>query len=95
MKYTHECPKCHSRQLWQIDEVRQPQFDCCNLVFPMVVTAVEGRYEAGKLELWVCARCGFSEWYAKEANDMLRALAGMPGSGVRWIDTTPQRGPFR
>lgn len=68
----------------------------------MHVTVLDGttysgvkRIEAGFFEAWVCAGCGFTEWYAIQANDQLAAIAAIPYSGVRLIDTSGQRGPFR
>jgi predicted nucleic-acid-binding Zn-ribbon protein len=103
------CPKCQSRKLWNIDEVWQPQEETANGVRLMRVAAMahpkreqrEGWYwgnrriDAGRFEAWVCAECGFTELYAKGANAALAEMASIPGSGVRLIDTTPERGPFR
>jgi predicted nucleic-acid-binding Zn-ribbon protein len=94
MKSSLICPKCRSRRLWQIEEVRQLQPGNIEAMV-MSVTAVDGNVEAGRFEAWVCAECGFTEWYAKEANAELARLAAFPYSGVRLIDTTAQCGPFR
>ena len=99
MKASLACPKCQSRQLWQIAEVRFPDYESSNATHPMCVTAVNptayDRELAGTFESWVCANCGFTEWYAFRANDVLARLAAIPNSGVRFIDTTPRQGPFR
>jgi predicted nucleic-acid-binding Zn-ribbon protein len=103
MKNTNTCPKCQSRQLWLIDQVNQPDVTRAGPGVPMRVTTagidtpLGGYYEleAGRFEAWVCVLCGFTEWYAKEANEVLAKLARYPGGGVRLIDTSGQRGPFR
>lgn len=101
MKSSLLCPKCQSRQLWVIDGVAQ-SYECGSgpvmRVHSMSYTTPTGGtrvIEAGKFEAWVCAGCGFTEWYAKHANKGLAELAAQPGNGVRWIDTTGQRGPYR
>ena len=58
--------------------------------------AIEECVEAGRFELRVCAKCGYTEWYAKNANEMLAVLAQVAGLGVRLIDAENlQQGPFR
>jgi hypothetical protein len=52
-------------------------------------------FYVGHFEVWICAQCGFTEWYAMNANQGFARLAAVPNSGVHWIDTTPQRGPCR
>jgi hypothetical protein len=49
----------------------------------------------GDFEVWICAACGLTEWYAHNMNEELRALAASGAQGIQWIDTTGQRGPFR
>lgn len=53
------------------------------------------RMVAGKFEAWVCASCGYTEWYAKEMNEELEKMSNVPGSGVRRIRREKERGPFR
>lgn len=46
----------------------------------------------GCFDLWVCAACGYTEFWARE----LSGLKHNPGNGVHLIDTTPEpEGPFR
>ncbi len=102
MKTLQFCPKCQSRQLWIVERMALPEPDSGNTVFVMPVAAQEvrdnkrwDRIAGGTFEAWICAHCGFTEWYAKDANAVLTELARLPNGGVRWLDTTPQRGPFR
>lgn len=39
----------------------------------------------GTFETWICAACGFTEWYAQDAAELLDRLARIPGSGVRVV----------
>ena len=103
MKSSLACPKCQSRQLWQIDRVAQ-NYESGSGTLPQMRTHVlccvtptggERVLQAGFLEVWICAVCGFSEWYARDCNSGLAEMAALPNSGVRFVDTTPQRGPFR
>lgn len=50
---------------------------------------------AGWIEVWVCSNCGYAEWYAQGMNEALGRLAQSPETGVRLVDTSGQRGPFR
>ena len=49
--------------------------------------------EAGRFEVWICAACGYSEWYATRLEE-LAVLAATTGS-VRLIDRDPRTGPYR
>jgi predicted nucleic-acid-binding Zn-ribbon protein len=99
MKSTQSCPKCQSRQLWLIEEMRQPVPESTNHAVSLAVTTMRTsgapRVDAGTFEAWVCAHCGFTEWYARGANEGLAKLALRPGSGVRWIDTSGPHTTFR
>lgn len=101
MKTSQACPKCQCCRIWHIAEVRCPVPDTLSGTVPMHVTAMKvpnpgyGRIEAGFFEAYVCAACGFTEWYAVLANPDLATMAQDPNSGVRLIDTSGQRGPFR
>jgi predicted nucleic-acid-binding Zn-ribbon protein len=68
---------------------------CVHVLAYTTVTGSQHKIQAGRFEAWVCADCGFTEWYAKNANEALAQMAAIPNCGVRLIDTTPQRGPFR
>jgi predicted nucleic-acid-binding Zn-ribbon protein len=50
-------------------------------------------FTAGTFEAWVCAACGFTEYYAKDINEALSVLARIPSSGVSCFDgdQTPYR----
>ncbi|GAA3217766.1 hypothetical protein ACFO1B_46125 [Dactylosporangium siamense] len=44
------------------------------------------RVESGRFEVWICAACGYTEWYAHEVNEALAWLTQHPHSGVRYYD---------
>ncbi|MEZ4296539.1 MAG: hypothetical protein R3B70_16320 [Polyangiaceae bacterium] len=48
----------------------------------------------GRFDIFVCAHCGFTEWYAQGANEALAQIAAEPDSNVKWIDSTGQT-PYR
>lgn len=52
-------------------------------------------FAVGTFEMRVCAQCGFTELYAKNANEKLTELSRYPGSGVSLLDAGTPRGPFR
>lgn len=107
MKDTLVCPKCGCDRIWAIDEVKQPDAQT-RAIGAMAVTALSfplkgrlnewlaehGEIVAGRFEVWVCAQCGFTEWYAKEMNEALEEMARRPDSGVR-LAGRQSGGPFR
>lgn len=77
---------------------RQPSEEYSNIVLPFHVATVEipkkqtgaaagSRHlsAVGTYETWICAGCGFTEWYAQDAAELLDRLARIPGSGVRVV----------
>jgi predicted nucleic-acid-binding Zn-ribbon protein len=78
MRSSHTCPKCHGRKFLVAPDVVQPDTESINGTHSLVVTCKymptsEGsffssgneRVIAGKFEAWICAGCGYTEWYAK------------------------------
>ena len=97
MRTTLRCRSCESRKLWRIDPVMLPQFDSRNAMYTLPVvcrselgdTATHGwgkRQEHGRFEVWICAGCGLTEWYAVDVNESLKRLSREPGSGVSYVD---------
>jgi RNase P subunit RPR2 len=66
------CPQCESRKVWWIEESSA------------ITEVAQGR---GSYEQFICAQCGFVEWYAR-VND----LQNNPGYGVQLIDDEPKAG---
>lgn len=106
MRISRTCPKCSCAKLWVIEEVRQPAPDGEYFAVPMPVTAAEvvtegkwgndsRRIRVGTFEAWICSKCGFTEWYARDVNERLAELATIPGSAVRLVEPGAPRGPFR
>lgn len=48
-------------------------------------------YDAGVIDAYVCAQCGYTELYARDIEE----LEHNPEDGVHLIDTTAQRGKYR
>lgn len=107
MKRDHRCPKCESGQLWLIREarMRDPRFS--NIVRPIHVMAANfdphrmqvdtsSSFEVGTFEVWICAECGFTEWYANGVNEALADLSRFPETGVLFFNGHPRRNnPYR
>jgi len=55
----------------------------------------ERRVDAGYFEAWVCAACGFTEWYALQAYADLARMAQRPDSGVVFLDGEVPASPYR
>ncbi len=100
MKRTQRCPKCDGHRLWVIEPLHVPAEVAGGHAMPVVVhqSAPEGprlferENPQGRLDLWVCAGCGFAELWARDF-DGLRAD---PARGVHLVDgAAVERGPFR
>jgi hypothetical protein len=52
-------------------------------------TAPVGRFEA-----WVCAACGYTEWYARALKELFD-LANAGRGGARLVDGGAGEGPYR
>jgi predicted nucleic-acid-binding Zn-ribbon protein len=102
------CPKCACTKIYVVDEVRQPDHDSANLIYPMHVTAFalpasevglttgnDHRTMVGTFEAWICSRCGLTEWYAKNVGDAFeRILESGRKVHVRVVER-PHGTPFR
>lgn len=108
MRSTCRCPKCDCKQLYCIEEVRQPDHRYVNSLVSLTPTAAwlptgkrgllgdeEARIEAGTFEAWICSRCGYTEWYAKDASQALAYFARFPGARVRFVDGGGESPPYR
>src|SRR5262245_11168854 len=113
MKFSGKCSKCGSVRLWVIETVGVGNGSPNRRDLPVTVAYIPpgdvpfwslrfsdvSKYvEVGTFEAWVCANCGFTEWYAKDVNDTLAELAKHPETGIRLVDASNSqgtRGPFR
>lgn len=100
MKRTHQCPKCSSRRLWQIDSVLQ--VDASGEMADRISSTPLGLTAArigergsqfrmstiGPLEAITCHDCGYTEFYAREFSAVLAHLATDPRNGIRFLDAT-------
>ena len=87
MKESGQCPKCLGRELYVVSPVRQRVIGSNDAApVPVVATNLAGRedvLQAGSHGLYICAACGFEEWYAENATKLLETLSAIPESGVR------------
>lgn len=106
MKTSGACPKCSCAKLYVVEEVTQPDNESSNSTVPFFMQAArlsqrdtgvtEGtsyRSQVGKFETWICSGCGFTEWYAKDLNE-IGLLARHWGGGIRVV-TSPPRPAYR
>jgi len=106
VRASQRCPKCHGENLY-VCENHQPDEDCSNLTHPFRVTAVQlsteetggkhgtsHRTHVGTYETWICAACGYTEWYAVDKEGLLERLAKIRNSGVRLV-RPPAKPPYR
>lgn len=93
MRAHRACPKCSCRKLFVIGEVKQAE-PGSKTSHPVPVTSDtvteawwnSRHIKAGRLEAWVCADCGYMEWYAKDANEALAYMAQHADTGVVYLD---------
>jgi predicted nucleic-acid-binding Zn-ribbon protein len=103
MRTSARCPKCDGTKLYVCDN-RQPDGEFSNVIHPFVITTVplgkdavgaksgtRHRTHVGTYETWICAGCGYTEWYAKDPEQLLEKLARMPASGVRVVTVATMR----
>jgi predicted nucleic-acid-binding Zn-ribbon protein len=109
MKQTQSCLKCQATKIFVVDEVhRRHEIDSGVSVVPVTVTAAHvtmratGVFgesneptivEAGRYEAWICARCGYTEWYATRLEEL--AVVAATSSAVRVIERDVVGGPYR
>jgi hypothetical protein len=85
--------------------VMLPVFDSSNAIHPLpaVCRASSGstkthelgaRQEDGTFEVWICTKCGLTDWYAVDVNTALTVLSRTHGSGVQLVDGESQT-PYR
>jgi predicted nucleic-acid-binding Zn-ribbon protein len=106
MRTHSRCPKCTGTKIYVCDNA---QSDCDNRNYshPFSITVVlrgtdetggsrgsAFRTEVGQYETWICAGCGYTEWYAKDPEHLLEKLSKTPATGVRVVDSTAN-GPYR
>jgi predicted nucleic-acid-binding Zn-ribbon protein len=106
MRTTQRCPKCQGTKLY-VCENRQPDWHSSSRVRPLSVTAVElstedtggregtaFRTHGGTYETWICAACGYTEWYAEDREGLLERLSQMANGSVRVVESGAVS-PFR
>jgi predicted nucleic-acid-binding Zn-ribbon protein len=106
MRTQSRCPKCSGTKLY-VCENQQPESDSSNGISAFRVIAVpisqddtgakDGssyRTHVGSYETWICAACGYTEWYAKDDEHLLEKLSKIRNSGVRFVDGSA-KAPYR
>jgi predicted nucleic-acid-binding Zn-ribbon protein len=93
MRDTHVCPKCQFRKVWRISPIELArqiplQIDAAKLARLGLGTLREIKSDAPVhgFEVYVCARCGFTECYATTFDEIERAgtlLEAEPGDAYR------------
>jgi predicted nucleic-acid-binding Zn-ribbon protein len=82
MKHSLTCPKCAHRRFAVVPRFDIPSHDSENgTEFIPVVSVRTGskRVERGHFEVWVCERCGFSEFYAQNLHGLFDVAQRFPG----------------
>ena len=95
MKNGEACPKCESDEVYVVDEAQIPDYQYSNSVRPLTLTAHYGPTGATgflgmeksertpvRIDAYVCAKCAFTELYAKDL-DVLERFAREGVGNVR------------
>jgi predicted nucleic-acid-binding Zn-ribbon protein len=88
MKKTLHCPKCEGRKLWRVEEMRERGRNMTKAE-PLGATFAptwHGVTNRGTFETFICAGCGYTEWYAHG----LEQLEADASKGVYFIDDQPE-----
>ena len=67
MRDTHRCPKCAHHEILYLPQLTDTNHDV--LAVAIVETKATGeRTECGQFEAYICRRCGFTEFHARQAS---------------------------
>jgi predicted nucleic-acid-binding Zn-ribbon protein len=95
MKKSLVCPKCEGRRVVHCERAVLPLRDPNRLSTEPVTLAVTvdekwygGFTPIGQFEQFICARCGYTEWYALGID----ALTADEQRGIRILDNEPKAG---
>lgn len=91
MRHSQRCPKRQHRVFAVIPKFDIPDHDSSNLARDVPVVSVERglsrRIHQGHFEVWICERCGLSEFYAVGLEGLAATAQQYPGD-VRIVDAT-------
>jgi len=94
MKQSLQCSKCQSTRLWRIEKFRHLTDVLGGAQLVIAITDRDriwsGSTITGTFDMFVCAKCGYSELWANDTN----ALRAKPEEGVHFIDGGVP-GPYR
>ena len=92
MKNSRKCIKCECEAIWKIDPltVPDPRFANTTIPVPVGLREVENPdadlldrpaklQQVGTFDVYVCARCGYSELWAKDIDDLGQLRRGIEG----------------
>jgi len=96
MKNSLACPKCQSRKLWRIENVRHESDISKGRELPVAMTLYYGVLGTtgqahGKYDAYVCSQCGYTEFWAHSFDK----LVPDPESGIHLIDTTTHQSAYQ
>ena len=97
MRNSLQCPKCGGRQFFEVGACTIPAHDSINGTEPLSVAAAylptgdktffgrDNKRFVARLTAWVCAPCGFTEFYTAKL-DVLRYMVQNQAASVRFVD---------
>lgn len=96
MRNAKQCLKCDHDTIWKVDPVSFFNEEYAGSIIPLPVacrivdnpdggllSSATRRKTVGRFIAYVCAECGYTEWYAQDIDDIGELQRGERGSKVR------------
>ena len=94
MRNSIRCPKCDQRRILHVSEIKDKAQVPKGAVMAIDAVApvwVLGTWKnVGVLECYICASCGYTEWYTRDP-----ATIPIDGRVVRELEVPEDDGPYR
>ena len=95
MRNARRCPKCQGQRFWTFPQVELPNREHGQnhpILVVLLARGGPGFQPTGiaSMEAWICAQCGYTEWYTdpRTLNATIAKLGPQSLSGVFWVDAS-------
>ena len=91
MRTLLECPHCEGRRLYHVKEVLDRGDGNSKQPFSVTTKGFWATKPIGRFNCWVCAQCGFAEWYIQDPRSLDTDVDNVE---IHEVDDE-ERGPYR
>lgn len=91
MRTLLECPHCEGRRLYHVKEVLDRGDGNSKQPFSVTTKGFWAPKPIGRFNCWVCAQCGFAEWYIQDPRSLDTDVDNVE---IHEVDDE-ERGPYR